>query len=121
MDVEGVRVAAVGFSPYPWNANLNDIPAAEELVRRAAAEADVVVVLMHAGAEGSGEIHTPNGTEYAYGENRGDSRAFAHAVVDAGADLVLGPAHMSSGASSATTSASSPTRWATSPAGTTSA
>jgi len=90
VDVEGVRVAAVGFSPYPWNANLNDIPAAEDLVRRAAAKADVVVVLIHAGAEGSGEIHTPNGTEFAYGENRGDSRAFAHAVVDAGADLVLG-------------------------------
>ncbi|HET6474900.1 MAG TPA: CapA family protein [Thermoleophilia bacterium] len=90
VDVDGVRVAAVGFSPYPWNANLNDIPAAEDLVRRAADEADVVVVLIHAGAEGSGEIHTPNGTEFAYGENRGDSRAFAHAVVDAGADLVLG-------------------------------
>ncbi|HET6494538.1 MAG TPA: CapA family protein [Thermoleophilia bacterium] len=88
--IDGVRVATVGFSPYPWNANLNDIPAAQELVRRAAADADVVVVLMHAGAEGAGEAHTPQGAETAYGENRGDSRAFAHAVVDAGADLVLG-------------------------------
>lgn len=90
VDVEGLRVAALAFSPYSWNAPLNDIPAAEALVRRAAEEADVVVVLMHAGAEGSDRIHTPNGTEFAYGENRGDSRAFAHAVVDAGADLVLG-------------------------------
>jgi hypothetical protein len=90
VDVDGVRVAIVSFSPYPWNANINDIPAAQELVRRAAANADVVVVLMHAGAEGAGEVHTPQGTEMAYGENRGDSRAFAHAVVDAGADLVLG-------------------------------
>ena len=80
----------IGFSPYPWNANINDIPAAKELVKRASAEADVVVVVMHVGAEGSDKTHTPHGTEYAFGENRGDPRAFAHAVVDSGADLVVG-------------------------------
>lgn len=90
VDVEGVRVATIGFSPYSWNPSVNDIPAAVELVERAASKADVVVVLMHAGAEGADKIHTPKGTEVAFGENRGDSRAFAHAVVDAGADLVLG-------------------------------
>jgi hypothetical protein len=90
VDVDGVRVATLGFSPYSWNQSLLDIPAAEALVEKAAEKADVVVVLIHAGAEGSDKIHTPEGTEYAYGENRGDSRAFAHAVVDAGADLVLG-------------------------------
>jgi hypothetical protein len=88
--VRGVRVAVVGFSPYPWNANINDIPAAKRLIRRAAGEADVVIVLMHAGAEGADKIHTPQGPEVAYGELRGDPRAFAHAAVDAGADLVLG-------------------------------
>ena len=88
--VRGVRVAVVGFSPYPWSAPLNDIPAAARLVRRAAAEADVVIVLMHAGAEGSTEIHTPYGSESAFGEDRGNIRAFSHAMVDAGADLVLG-------------------------------
>ena len=45
---------------------------------------------MHAGAEGSGAMHVPHGTETFLGENRGDSRRFAHAVVDAGADLVVG-------------------------------
>ena len=59
-------------------------------MRRAAAEADVVIVLMHAGAEGADEIHTPTGSETAYGEDRGNVRAFSHAMVDAGADLVLG-------------------------------
>jgi len=88
--VKGVRVAVMGFSPYPWSAPLNDIPAAAALVRRAAAKADVVVVLMHAGAEGSDRIHTPTGTEVFLGENRGNVRAFAHAMVSAGADLVLG-------------------------------
>jgi capsule synthesis protein PGA_cap len=32
----------------------------------------------------------PRGSEEFLGEDRGDVRAFAHAVVDAGADLVLG-------------------------------
>ena len=57
--VHRVRVAVVGFSPYPWSAPLNDIPVAAALVRRAAAEADVVIVLVHAGAEGADKIHTP--------------------------------------------------------------
>ena len=90
LDVKGVRVAVIGFSPYPWNNDINDLAAARRLVRRAAAQADLVVVLMHAGAEGADKIHTPTGTEVAFGENRGDPRAFAHAVVDAGADLVFG-------------------------------
>jgi len=47
-------------------------------------------VLMHAGAEGSDKTHTPSGNEVAFGEDRGSARAFAHAVIDGGADLVLG-------------------------------
>ena len=87
---KGISVAVLGFAPYSWTANLADIPKAQNLVKRAASEADLVVVVMHAGAEGSNQIHTPQGAEYAYGEFRGQTRAFAHAVVDAGADLVLG-------------------------------
>jgi hypothetical protein len=60
------------------------------LVARAARRAPIVVVDMHAGAEGAGATHTPRGPETAFGENRGDPRRFAHAVVDAGADAVLG-------------------------------
>ncbi len=45
---------------------------------------------MHAGAEGNASTHVPFGVELHLGEQRGDTRAFAHAVVDAGADLVLG-------------------------------
>ena len=35
-------------------------------------------------------LHVPQGTETAFGENRGQTRRFAHAVVSAGADLVVG-------------------------------
>jgi len=47
-------------------------------------------VLIHAGAEGTDQLHTPRGTETYLGENRGDARAFAHAMIDAGASIVLG-------------------------------
>ena len=87
---DGVRVAVLGFAPYPWAAPLTDLDAAATLVREATREADVVVVTMHAGAEGSAATRTSPGPESAFGENRGDPRAFARAVIDAGADLVLG-------------------------------
>ncbi len=87
---KGARVAFVGFAPYPWASDLNNIPAARRLVKKAAARADLVVVAMHAGAEGADAIHVPHGTEYFLGEARGNSRAFTHAVIDAGADLVVG-------------------------------
>ena len=88
--VHGVRVAFIGFAPYPWAQSLTNEDGAEALVRKADRMADVVVVIMHAGAEGSDKQHVPKGTEYFLGENRGNSFEFAHDVIDAGADLVLG-------------------------------
>jgi hypothetical protein len=89
-NVRGIRVAVLGFAPYPWAQSLLDLPAAQALVRHADAWADVVVVTMHAGAEGAAHRHVRPGTEWFLGENRGNSVAFAHAVVRAGADLVAG-------------------------------
>jgi poly-gamma-glutamate capsule biosynthesis protein CapA/YwtB (metallophosphatase superfamily) len=88
--VHRARVAFLGFAPYLVDANLLDIPAAERLVRRARRHASLVVVIMHAGAEGAGALHTPHGTEHYLGEDRGTARSFAHAVVNAGASIVLG-------------------------------
>ena len=84
------RVALIGFAPYPWAQDLVDIAGARRIVRLAAAHADIVVVTMHAGAEGADHTHVRPGPEFFLGENRGNAFAFSHAVVDAGADLVLG-------------------------------
>lgn len=86
----GVKVAVLGFAPYPWASDLLDPVGAAELVRRADALADVVVVTAHFGAEGTAAAVTPVGGEVHMGEPRGDARGFSRAVVDAGADLVLG-------------------------------
>jgi hypothetical protein len=86
----GVRIALLGFAPYAYARNLLDIPAAVTAVRRAAARARLVIVFIHAGAEGTDAQHVRPGMETYLGEERGDPIRFAHAVVRAGADLVLG-------------------------------
>jgi Bacterial capsule synthesis protein PGA_cap len=86
----GIRIATVGFSTYAWTPSLTDAVEVRSRVREADKVADVVVVLFHGGAEGSDRTHTPPGPESYLGEPRGDLRAFAHAAVDAGADVVLG-------------------------------
>jgi poly-gamma-glutamate capsule biosynthesis protein CapA/YwtB (metallophosphatase superfamily) len=88
--VGSLTIAIVGFAPYEWAQGLTDLDAARELVREAERRADVVIASMHGGAEGPLSTRVPRTTEYYLGENRGDARAFAHAVVDAGADLVVG-------------------------------
>ena len=90
MRKQPVRVSVLGFSYAGLNGGVLDPAGAAELVRLADRWADVVVVTMHAGAEGHDRGHVPNGPETHLGENRGDLRAFSHAVVDAGADLVVG-------------------------------
>jgi poly-gamma-glutamate capsule biosynthesis protein CapA/YwtB (metallophosphatase superfamily) len=90
VDVQGVKVAVVGFSSYAWSNSLIDIPAAKRVVQEAAGKADIVVVQVHMGGEGADKVHVKPGTEIFLGENRGDPIKFAHAVIDAGADLVIG-------------------------------
>ena len=89
-NVEGQRVAILGFAPYEWADPLLDIPRAVRRVQAAARTAEIVIVTFHGGAEGSDKTRVPRGAEVAFGEKRGDTRAFSHAVVDAGADLVIG-------------------------------
>jgi len=88
--VDGQRVAVLGFAPYEWADSLLDIPRAKRRVREAARRAQIVIVTFHGGAEGSDKTHVPRGAETAFGEDRGNLRAFSRAVVNAGADLVIG-------------------------------
>jgi poly-gamma-glutamate capsule biosynthesis protein CapA/YwtB (metallophosphatase superfamily) len=89
-EVKGVKVAVIGFASYEGLNNLNDIRAAEAIVEEATEQADLVVVQVHMGAEGSDKVHVRRGNEMFFGENRGDPMTFSHAVIDAGADLVVG-------------------------------
>lgn len=85
----GIKVAFLGFAPYAYTASLLDLATARALIRRAAREADIAVVYMHAGAEGSDASHVTGREEYYLGEDRGNAEEFAHMAIDAGASLVI--------------------------------
>ena len=85
--LRGVRVAVLGYAAARWDGSV-DVPATERIawarpaavqsdVRAAREQADVVIVLLHAG------------TEYARQPST-DQVAVARAAVEAGADLVVG-------------------------------
>lgn len=84
------KIDLIAFATYDSGYNLNDLDAAKAVVADSVAHADIVIVSFHGGAEGPKQQHVPNGIEKFYGENRGDLRTFAHAMIDAGADLVIG-------------------------------
>ncbi|MEU7755744.1 CapA family protein [Micromonospora sp. NPDC049171] len=90
VDVKGVRVAVAGFSSYAWSNSLVDIAGAKTVVAKAATMADLVVVQVHMGGEGAEKTRVKPGTEMFLGENRGDPVKFSHAMIDAGADLIVG-------------------------------
>ncbi len=87
---DGVRLVLVAAHSGACCPNVNAVDEVTAAVRLADREADVVVLSMHAGAEGARHRHVPGKLERAYGEARGDVRRLARAAVDAGADLVLG-------------------------------
>ncbi|MGW0213041.1 CapA family protein [Micromonospora chokoriensis] len=90
VDVKGVKVAIAGFSSYVWSNSLVDIAKAKTVVAKAATMADLVVVQVHMGGEGAEKTRVKPGTEMFLGENRGDPVKFSHAMIDAGADLIVG-------------------------------
>jgi poly-gamma-glutamate capsule biosynthesis protein CapA/YwtB (metallophosphatase superfamily) len=90
VDVKGIKVAVLGFAPYPWANDLLNIAKGQDLVRQAKKQADLVVIQVHMGAEGATYTHVKPGTEMYVGENRGDPIAFSHAMIDAGADVIIG-------------------------------
>jgi poly-gamma-glutamate capsule biosynthesis protein CapA/YwtB (metallophosphatase superfamily) len=89
LDVKGIPVAFVAFAPYTYTASLLGLPAARALIRQAARKARIVVVYMHAGAEGAQADHVTGREEVYLGEDRGNPEAFAHMAIDAGASLVI--------------------------------
>jgi len=89
--IKGKKVALVGFSfssPSPYS--INDIAAAKQIVSDLKASNDLVIISFHGGAEGKQSLHMPNSDEIFAGENRGNVIAFSRAMIDTGADLVLG-------------------------------
>jgi len=92
-DVRGRSVAVAGFS-YSLRTRyvhpLLDVEAARTIVAKLKGKYDLVVVSFHGGAEGAQAMRVADAEEEFLGEDRGNVVRFARAVVDAGADLVVG-------------------------------
>jgi Bacterial capsule synthesis protein PGA_cap len=85
----GTKVAFAAFAPYSNTADLLKLSAAAKLIRKARGEAPIVIVYMHAGAEGSDADHVTGQEEHYVGEDRGNPEKFAHLAIRNGASLVI--------------------------------
>jgi hypothetical protein len=86
-----LKIALIAFSPTKGSWPLLNTELASWAIAGLAAKHDIVIVSFHGGAEGfDGAERIGFAMEYAYGEPRGNVVKFAHAAIDAGADLVLG-------------------------------
>jgi hypothetical protein len=83
-------VGLIGFSTYPFSYNLLEIDNSTAVVDSMRGLADILLVTFHGGAEGAGAQHVDTAPEFLGREPRGDLRQWAHAVIDAGADAVIG-------------------------------
>lgn len=90
LTVNGSSVAFIAYAPFGGSHDLLDIPLAVKQIKELAKNSDLVFVSIHAGAEGKDVQHVPFKNEMFYGEDRGDVVKFSRAVIDAGADLVIG-------------------------------
>lgn len=83
-------VGLVGFTTYPYAYNLLDIERSAAVVDSMRPLVDLLMVTFHGGAEGARAMHTAEAAESLGQEPRGDLRRWARAVIDAGADAVIG-------------------------------
>lgn len=90
LSLRGLNIAVLGFTYSSRFNTVFELEQGAERVRQAKASGAYVVVTFHAGAEGSPAIWHDNEDELFMGENRGNTVAFSRAMIDAGADLVVG-------------------------------
>lgn len=88
--VAGVKYGFCAFSPNAGMTSIKDIKKATRLVQRLDSLCDVVMVSFHAGAEGYDVQHVTRQKEFYIGEDRGNVYEFAHRMIDAGGDVLLG-------------------------------
>ena len=86
----GKRIGICCFSPNGVTVNLLNITYATTLVRSLREKCDYIIVSFHGGGEGKDFLHVTREEEFCFGQSRGNVYLFAHACIDAGADLVFG-------------------------------
>ena len=88
--VRNMKLGMAAFAPHKGCIQLNDYAAAIASIKSLKKQCDIVFVSFHAGAEGRNATHVSRHTEIFMGQNRGNVYEFAHLMIDAGADIVIG-------------------------------
>jgi hypothetical protein len=83
-------VGLIGFTTYRYAYDLLDIERSAAVVDSMRPLVDLLLVTFHGGAEGVKALRTGEAAESLGTEPRGDLRRWARAVIDAGADAVVG-------------------------------
>ncbi|MEA2713965.1 MAG: hypothetical protein QOK27_1926 [Gemmatimonadales bacterium] len=83
-------VGLIGFTTYPFAYDLLDIERSHAVVDSVRPLVDLLIVTFHGGAEGVNAQHVGEVAESLGKEPRGELRRWARAVIDAGADAVIG-------------------------------
>ena len=86
----GVKFGFCAFSPNAGMASVKDIQRAAKYVKYLNSISDIVLVSFHAGAESGNNQHVTRQKEFYIGEDRGNVYEFSHAMIDAGADVLIG-------------------------------
>ncbi|MDR3227561.1 MAG: CapA family protein [Prevotellaceae bacterium] len=89
-EINGIKYGFCCFAPNSGTLKITNISNAKKIVSQLKSECNIVIVSFHGGAEGKANNRVTRKTETFYGENRGNVYEFAHAVIDAGADVVFG-------------------------------
>ena len=87
---KGINIAFIAFGYSPQFNSIHNMGHAVSLLKKANKKAGIIIVSVHAGAEGSKALHVKNKTEIFYGEDRGNLVRFSHTMIRNGADLILG-------------------------------
>jgi hypothetical protein len=90
IEINNIKIAVLAYAVTKESNMMLDYDLAEATVAEYAASHDIVIVSFHGGAEGVDAINIPFAEEEYFGEPRGDVVMFAHRMVDAGADLLIG-------------------------------
>jgi hypothetical protein len=87
--VKGIKIGVIALAHYPMYNNVLEIEATAKLVAEVRAKSDLVILFYQLGGEGDAFAMITNDDEVFLGEQRGNARKFAAAMIKAGAGALI--------------------------------